>query len=243
MERSMPERRILQLGVPLLWERSRIVADVKDIGIRGVIQDLEDTLAWFRATTGWGRGISAPQIGELRRISFIHVDDALSHESRLLSESEAPLPSQSRLVLINPEIAWRSKESFTLWDDCFSFPNLLVKVSRNVAIEVHYTDTTGKPQKLRAEKGLSELLQHEIDHLDGILALDRRLDDHSIATREAFAQMEPTSPQSSATHVRRTRPESTSPQTGSLHSKLLRHPGVLIPQNLRNLWSRYVSRR
>jgi peptide deformylase len=239
----MAERKILQLGVPLLWERSRDVADVKDGSVRSVIQDLDDTLAWFRATTGWGRGISAPQIGELIRISFIHVDDALSRESRLMSESDIPLQSHERLVLINPVIAWRSKETFTLWDDCFSFPNLLVKVARHEAIEVTYTDPRGKPQRLRAERGLSELLQHEIDHLEGILALDRRLDDHSIATRESFAQMEATSQRPVPSQVRKQPRERSLPQAGPIDQKPSRRSRFIIPQNLRNLWTRYVSKR
>jgi peptide deformylase len=219
------------------------VTDVNDRRVRSVVQDLDDTLAWFRATTGWGRGISAPQIGELMRISFIHVDDALSRESRLMSESDAPLPPHGRLVLINPEIAWRSGETFTLWDDCFSFPNLLVKVARHEAIEVTYTDPRGKPQRLRAERGLSELLQHEIDHLEGILALDRRLDDHSIATREAFAQMEMTPQRPGATQVWKPQPEGSSSQAALLNPKPAKPPRNLIPQNLRNLWTKYIAKR
>lgn len=185
----MAERNILQLGTPLLWEKSKAVGNVNDIEVRNLVKDLDDTLAWFRATTGWGRGISAPQIGALLRISFIRIDKALSEESRLLSERRTALPMLEPLVLMNPEITWRSSETFTLWDDCFSFPNLLVKVSRHTAIEVSYLDAAGKPQQLRALNGLSELLQHEMDHLDGILAVDRRLDDHSLATRQALEQM------------------------------------------------------
>jgi peptide deformylase len=185
----MPAREILQLGTPLLWEKSKAIKNVRDPRIGHIMRDLDATLAKFRATTGWGRGISAPQIGELVRISFIRIDQALSEESRFLTEPRVPLSPKAPLVLINPEITFRSSETFTLWDDCFSFPNLLVKVSRHVAVEVCYLDATGKPQQLRALNGLSELLQHEIDHLDGILAIDRRLDGHSLATRQAREQL------------------------------------------------------
>lgn len=185
----MPERKILQLGTPLLWEKSIAVDNVTTERIRGVIKDLDETLAWFRASTGWGRGISAPQIGERVRISVIRVDENLSREGRWLGHADAPLTPQTALVLINPEISWRSTETFTLWDDCFSFPNLMVKVSRNKEIEVNFTDTSGNAKRLHAKHGLSELLQHEIDHLDGILAIDRRLDDHALATRQALEQM------------------------------------------------------
>lgn len=184
----MPARNILQLGTPLLWERSNGVHDITAPATRTLIQDLGDTLAGFRATTGWGRGISAPQIGELVRISFIRIDKSLSEESRL-SETRKPLPLTEPLLLINPEITYRSTETFMLWDDCFSFPNLMVKVSRHVAIEVDYVDANGKHRHLRALNGLSELLQHEIDHLDGILALDRAIDEHALATRTALEEM------------------------------------------------------
>ncbi|MDD5544672.1 MAG: peptide deformylase [Acidobacteriia bacterium] len=186
----MPSREILQLGTPLLWEKSKPAKKVRDQRIGGIIRDLDDTLAKFRQSTGWGRGISAPQIGELVRISFVRMDDALAQESRLLEEARGALPTREPLVLINPEITFRSTETFTLWDDCFSFPDLLVKVSRHVAIEVSYQNTAGQPRHLRALKGLSELLQHEIDHLDGVLAIDRRIDDHSLATRQACDQLQ-----------------------------------------------------
>ncbi len=185
----MPERKILQLGTPLLWEKSKRVADFRSAKVTEAIRDLGDTLSWFRASTGWGRGISAPQIGELIRINYIYIDKSLSDESRLLSEPRGALPVNRPIVLINPEITWRSEETFTLWDDCFSFPDLLVKVSRNSAIEVTYQDASGAQRQLRALQGFSELLQHEIDHLDGILAIDRRLDDHSFATRQAVEKL------------------------------------------------------
>ena len=185
----MSVKKILQLGTPLLWERSATVVDVYDRSVQSIIRDLDDTLGWFRSTTGWGRGISAPQIGELARISFIRMDENLSREGRLLTAGERSFDPGSALVLVNPSITWRSPETFTLWDDCFSFPDLLVEVSRNESIEVAYADSEGNPHCLLAHHGLSELLQHELDHLDGILAIDRRINDRSFATRTALQQL------------------------------------------------------
>ena len=74
----------------------------------------------------------------------------------------------------------------TLWDDCFSFPDILAKVNRNLSIEIRYRDEEGKKLSLRAESGLSELLQHEIDHLDGILAIDRAVDSKHIVYRSEY---------------------------------------------------------
>ena len=88
--------------------------------------------------------------------------------------------------LINPEIIWNSKDVLELWDDCFSLPNLMIRVRRSAQIRVVYEDERGAKQALEAEGDLSELLQHEIDHLDGLLAIDRAISPHAIATREEW---------------------------------------------------------
>lgn len=73
-----------------------------------------------------------------------------------------------------------------MWDDCFSFPNLLVRLRRSVSVRMQYVDEQGQPRTLEASGALSELLQHEFDHLDGILAVDRAIDKHSFCTREEY---------------------------------------------------------
>jgi peptide deformylase len=87
-------------------------------------------------------------------------------------------------VLVNPVIVRRSRKKMTLWDDCFSFPDLAVKVKRNVSVEVRYQDIGGHQHRIHAEGALSELLQHEIDHLDGILAIDRAIDSNHIVYKK-----------------------------------------------------------
>jgi peptide deformylase len=129
--------------------------------------DLRDTLHEFQRTHGFGRGISAVQIGEPKRLIYIEL------EGRAYS-------------LRNPEFEWQSEEKFQLWDDCFSFPNLLVRLERSVAVRVRYADEAGAVARLEARGGFSELLQHEIDHLDGVLAVDRALDRESLCTREEY---------------------------------------------------------
>ncbi len=121
----------------------------------------------FQRIRGFGRGISAVQIGELQRVIYIEFNSC-------------------PYVLLNPEYEWKSEERFILWDDCFSFPDLLVKVERHTSVGIRYLDEKGKPQELEAEDAFSELLQHEIDHLDGVLAIDRAIDKNSFATREEY---------------------------------------------------------
>lgn len=162
----MPSRQILQLGNPVLWEKSVKVEDAQSTDIRSVIRDLSDTLAAFREATSYGRGIAAPQIGVLKRVIFIRMQ-----------------PVGFCGPLINPEIGWTSDGRMELWDDCFSFPDLMVRVSRAAQIRVDYQDDRGMRQMVEAEGDLSELLQHEIDHLDGILAVDRAISPQAFATR------------------------------------------------------------
>lgn len=163
----MPAREILLLGNPQLWQPSETVTDIRATETREIVSDLAATLENFRAGHGFGRAIAAPQIGALRRILFVNMNDG----------TFGPTP------LINPQIVQASSETMELWDDCFSFPELMVRVRRHVEIDVAYLDESGQPLKVTARGDLSELLQHEIDHLDGILATDRAIDTRSFALR------------------------------------------------------------
>jgi peptide deformylase len=161
----MPARRILQMGDPALRQRSLPVESPAEA--ESVLCDLRDTLHEFQRRNGFGRGISAIQIGVPLRVIYVEID-GVPHR------------------LINPEFEWKSDEAFRLWDDCFSFPNLLVWLERSVAVRLRYLDDLGESRNLEARGAFSELLQHEMDHLDGILAVDRALDRDSLCTREEF---------------------------------------------------------
>jgi len=170
---SMPARRILQLGDPLL----RAVSDpiVHRWESRLILRDLRATLAEFRRTHGFGRGISAVQIGEPKRIIYLEFEG-------------------QPYCLINPCCERQSPEKIRLWDDCFSFPNLLVYLERAASLTIGYQDPAGHARRLEATGALSELIQHEMDHLDGILAIDRAIDRHSFCTRPEFERRFRTAP-------------------------------------------------
>jgi peptide deformylase len=161
----MPARRILQLGDPLLRAVSSPVSD--SFGVKPIFRDLRATLREFRRAHGFGRGISAVQIGEPKRLLYIEFGDAA-------------------YCLVNPEFEFQSESTFVVWDDCFSFPNLMVRLERSDRVRVAYTGVDGERRAVEAAGPLSELLQHEMDHLDGILAVDRALDRESLATREEW---------------------------------------------------------
>ena len=165
----MPEREILQLGNPVLVQVCAPVQDVRASAVRSLTLDLSDTLAAFRSAAGYGRGIAAPQVGALQRVLFIRMQ-----------------PAGFTSPLYNPRIVSRSAKTFQLWDDCFSFPELLVRVERAAEIQVEYLDEHGVPQSLHAQGDLSELIQHEIDHLDGILAVQRAISPQAFTTRSEW---------------------------------------------------------
>lgn len=131
---GMPARRILQLARP----RLRVVSEpVRDpASVRLVLRDLDSTLAEFRRTHGFGRGISAIQIGEAVRVIFLRF---------------AGKPYE----LINPEYVSQSAETFELWDDCFSFPNLMVRLRRHARVVVKHQDVLGHWHEFEAAGDLS----------------------------------------------------------------------------------------
>ena len=159
----MAIREILQLGNPDLYDVSAEVEEDELDLIRDITSDLEDTMFDFREKYGAGRAIAAPQIGVRKRMVYMNTGEPV--------------------VLLNPEITKKSADMIEVWDDCMSFPDILVKVSRHRAITVAYRDLEWKEHQMEAEDDLAELLQHEIDHLDGVLAVMRAVDERSFVTR------------------------------------------------------------
>lgn len=159
---------VLLLGNPQLRAVCTQVNDFDNQLFHERIKSLRDTLHEFRAQNGFGRAMAAPQIGILQRVIVLHWDSKTS-------------------FLVNPEISWHSETKRTLWDDCMSLPGLMVKVARHDSISMRFQDENGAPHEWsQLSFELSELLQHEMDHLDGILAVDRAIDKDSLVAREQF---------------------------------------------------------
>jgi peptide deformylase len=166
----VPLRSILQLGDPRLREVALPVEDPSATETAALVRDLADTLAHWRSTTGYGRGIAAPQLGVRQRVIFLQ------------------LPGEEPWPLVNPKVVEHSEEKIIVWDACLSFLSIFMQVERHRKITVRHQDLAGKCHEFRAgdDRNLSELLQHETDHLDGILAVDRISDLKSLCTREEF---------------------------------------------------------
>jgi peptide deformylase len=159
----MSVRPILLLGNPDLYRGSVPVAPGEMGTVPDLVTDLHDTMMAFRDRYNCGRAIAAPQIGVFRRVIYMHIDGPV--------------------VFMNPELVNLSSEMMELWDDCMSFPDLLVRVRRHQSCTIRYTDMLGTACSMELTGDLSELLQHEYDHLDGILATERAIDAHSFALR------------------------------------------------------------
>ena len=152
-------REILKLGNPQLYEPSEEIVEADFGFLPEWIEDLHDTLMDYRKKHGAGRAVAAPQIGIKKRLLYMFLDKPY--------------------VFINPVMRFPDNEKYILLDDCMSFPGLIVKVERYKRADISYLDENLKPQTMHLEGDLSELLQHEYDHLNGILSTMRAVDNKS----------------------------------------------------------------
>jgi len=153
----MPVRPILLYPDPVLKQISAPVAAI-DAGVDALVQDLIDTMV----ASGHSVGVAAPQIGELRRLVVVDVS-----KSKLGKDHNHGL-----LTLINPEIIEKSG-SKTMREGCMSVPDYTGNVTRAEHIVVEFLDRDGRDRAIESSGFEAVALQHEIDHLDGLLFLDR----------------------------------------------------------------------
>ena len=144
---------ILVSGDPRLRQRSTEISAV-DSNLLGEASRLIATLRDFRERSGFGRAISAIQVGIMKRMVAMNL-------------------GAGPFILINPEITWRSDDTFLVWDDCLSVPDVIVNVRRHCSVSLTYRDHEFQERHWnRLPPDLAELVQHEIDHLHGKLFLD-----------------------------------------------------------------------
>lgn len=156
-------RDILLLGNRQLYERCEEVQKNEIDDLKNVIKDLHDTLMDYRDRYGAGRAVAAPQIGIKKRLIYMHTGQPV--------------------VFINPVIKFYDHEMMEVLDDCMSFPGLYVYVMRHRRCAIEYSDMDWNRCRMELEGDLSELLQHEYDHLDGILATMRAIDKRSFVMK------------------------------------------------------------
>jgi peptide deformylase len=167
-------RDIVTIGHPVLRERAREVStgELATPETQQVVDDLVDTMRHAN-----GAGIAANQIGVPLRIATIEVN----HNPRYPYKPPIPLT-----VLVNPVIEPLDDELVEINEGCLSVPNLRGNVFRHVNIRVHYLDRDGTAHD-EVRRGLTAgTFQHELDHLDGTLFVDRVRDPHTFTTWESF---------------------------------------------------------
>ncbi|PIO99808.1 peptide deformylase [Pleomorphomonas carboxyditropha] len=148
----MSTRPLVILPAPQLRLTSAPVARVDD-GVRKLAQDMLETM--YAAP---GIGLAAVQVGEMTRLITIDV----SHDE------DAKEPR----VFVNPEILWKSEDLSVYEEGCLSIPEFYEEVERPARVRVRYTNLAGEPEEMEADGLLATCLQHEIDHLDGVLFID-----------------------------------------------------------------------
>ncbi len=158
------ERKILLLGDPRLYEIAEKVKKEELDSLKPVFTDMFDCIKGIRRDYGFGRAIAAPQIGVGKRLICILTDRPY--------------------VIINPSLEFLGDDMMELMDDCMSFPNLLVRVRRYRHCILRYRDENWQEQTRRMDNDMAELIQHEYDHLDGILATMRAIDNKSFVMKE-----------------------------------------------------------
>ena len=150
----MPIKKVLLIGNPLLRKKCAKVNNFNSPDVRNIKSDLRSTLHHLQKIHKRGGGLAAPQIGCLKKIIYIN--------------------SKGRsFFLINPKITYASKKMFNVWDFCFSgSAAFTAQIKRHWKITVEYYDEKRQKQNEDFEGYFSELLQHEIDHLEGRLFID-----------------------------------------------------------------------
>ena len=160
-------RDVIMLGNPELRKISSEVINFNE-ELRENLADLKDTLTYLQNTKGLGRAIAAPQIGIMKKIVYFQISDR-------------------SFYMVNPKITWRSEEMFYVWDSCYSFDiAFFIEILRHETIKVEYQDENGNEIFEDFFRDLSELVQHEIDHLHGILATDHIKDVKKIIMRNEW---------------------------------------------------------
>jgi peptide deformylase len=140
---------IIKLGDPLLRKHSSVVADING-DIHSLVQEMVDTMSQAK-----GVGLSAVQVGRLLRLFVVRV------------------PKDQPRAFINPDILETSIEQEPFEEGCLSIPGLYTDVVRSSSIRVQAWNAKGRPFTLTADGYLARVIQHEYDHLEGILFIDR----------------------------------------------------------------------
>ncbi len=151
---------------PLLKQESTVIKEITP-EIRKLSEDMFETMYASN-----GVGLCAVQVGVLKRLMVVDVEWGSPRYAEAEMKEDAPRKTGNPIVLINPAIVERSRELRVYDEGCLSFPGHYSEVERPDIITVEYLDLQGKKQRLQADGLLSTCIQHEMDHMDGIVFVD-----------------------------------------------------------------------
>lgn len=173
----MSARAVIKMGHPTLREKAQLVteSEYNTQEFKSLLQDLYDTMK-----KEGGIGIAAPQINISKSIALIELP---AH-----SERYGQLPQTGLITFINPKLSILSEEVQGFWEGCLSVPGLRGYVERPKKIKVEFLDHDFKPQTLIVENFLATVFQHELDHLFGVLYIDKVKDPTKISFLEEYEQ-------------------------------------------------------
>ena len=168
-------RQIAQLGQPVLREPARAIANPADPAVQALIDDMLATVA-----DADGVGIAAPQVYEPLSLFIV--------ASR--PNPRYPLaPAMTPTAMINPEIVWASADTETAWEGCLSVPGLRGLVPRHRRIGVRYLTRTGELREEEYDGFIARIFQHEFDHINGLVFLDRVKDSRKLVTEKEYLRI------------------------------------------------------
>ncbi|BAZ17046.1 peptide deformylase [Calothrix sp. NIES-4071] len=173
MSESLP---VIKLGNPTLRQSSSFITNVKDAHIQKLINDLMITV---KETNGVG--IAAPQVAELHRLFIVASRPNPRYPNAPLMEP---------IAMINPKIIEHSMETVKGWEGCLSVPGIRGKVPRYQSIIVEYTDINGDLKNVQLVDFVARIFQHEYDHLDGVVFIDRVESTKDLISEEEYQKLQ-----------------------------------------------------
>jgi len=166
---------IAQLGAKVLRQPAQEVGDVHSLEIRRIIETMRTTLA-----ASQGVGLAAPQISVLKRIIIVASRPTARYPTA---------PMMEPTVMINPAFQAVSDDQEKGWEGCLSIPGIRALVPRYKEIMIRYTDEKGAVNEARLEGFVARIFQHEADHLDGKVYLDRVVDSKDIISESEYFKL------------------------------------------------------
>jgi peptide deformylase len=169
--------KVARLGHPVLRARARPVtpSDITSTPVQRLIDDMFDTMSEYS-----GIGLAAPQVHESVRVLVAGVRSG-DVVTPMTDDAEMPF-----IALVNPEVAPLTAETETGWEGCLSIPDIRGKVERPAIVRVRAHDRTGRRVEITAHGLPARVIQHEVDHLDGVLFFDRMTSFETLTYMDEF---------------------------------------------------------